>query len=592
MPYIPQFNKLSMSEMAYAPTLMRQQHDDAVAKQMELAEAMKFDYLQQDANILEPVLQKYNDEISKVSTDLAKSGFTHDTKNKILGLRSQFTGDDKIRHIKKQYADAMEGWGEQKKALIQKGASGDLLNKQKAAYFGNYKGGFDDEGYKQDFTPGRTSGVYDITEDAKKAMTNIGKTGQIVGSSGSNVQLINDPKLGSYYKIYDSTTGQYITTKNQIEATKAYLKAEYNPENPTSDRGLYSKIAGYSTDYIGSLVDQVGSSMIDGYYQSLPQNRIDFAGLGSDNKKPPAPAMPLPEYDIPELRPKEYDEAAEDLKVLSGEKPKPKSVPIGTIQFPGTFSGQQVTKGKTQTTEEATRDIVAKLEPKYPGLFKSGMSKVDAAKVASMYEMNYAATSKSMLALKSPDIVENLYNSLAAAGEKPMLERVTSDGKKGVKTFADVVKTYEGTGLDWKQVPPMVNPYGETFIRDAGGNYYKVNESSFDKTTQKLKKDVVKPTMDQLLDPRLFDKPDVKPIEVAGARTAFPNGLYLNVNLIDHPNADPYNIEHRVVEFVTPSGNVDENGEPLYYKVKTITPGDTFQELTEGQRTGFQTYIK
>ena len=180
MPYIPQFNKISLQEQAYAPTLMRQQHDEAVVKQMELADALKFDYLKQDAPILEPVLNKYSEDINKVSTDLAKNGFTQDTKSKLLGLRSQYTSDDKIRQVKKNYSDAMQGWEETKKALIQRGASGDLINKQKAAYFGAYKGAFDDEGFKQEFAAGRTSGYYDIAEDAKKAMANIGETGVIV----------------------------------------------------------------------------------------------------------------------------------------------------------------------------------------------------------------------------------------------------------------------------------------------------------------------------------------------------------------------------------------------------------------------------
>ena len=37
MPYIPKFNKISLQEMAYAPQLMRQQHDESVARNMEIA---------------------------------------------------------------------------------------------------------------------------------------------------------------------------------------------------------------------------------------------------------------------------------------------------------------------------------------------------------------------------------------------------------------------------------------------------------------------------------------------------------------------------------------------------------------------------
>ena len=187
MPYIPQFNKLSLNEMAYAPSLLRQQHDDAVAKQMELAEALKFDYLKQDAPGIEPVLQQYNADIEDVSNQIAQQGFTQDIKNKVLGLRSKFVTDDKIRQYKKNYSDAMTGWEDLKKRMIQEGRPGDDINKQKAAYFSGYKGAFDNEGFKQEFTPGRTSGYYDIAEDAKKAMTNLGTTGMVVGKSGTSI---------------------------------------------------------------------------------------------------------------------------------------------------------------------------------------------------------------------------------------------------------------------------------------------------------------------------------------------------------------------------------------------------------------------
>lgn len=281
MPYIPQFNKISLQEQAYAPTLMRQQHDEAVAKQMELADALKFDYLKQDAPILEPVLNKYSEDIQKVSSDLAKQGFTQDTKSKLLGLRSQYTTDDKIRQVKKNYSDAMQGWEETKKALIQRGASGDLINKQKAAYFGAYKGGFDDEGFKQDFTAGRTSGVYDITEDAKRAMTGLGSTGSVVGSSGSSIVektgIGADKRPFTYFEVTDNKTGQVIKNADQRAAVEAYLRAEYGDES--TDRGLYAKIAGLTPEHIQNAISNVSASMAENRYAQLPQRDTNISGM-------------------------------------------------------------------------------------------------------------------------------------------------------------------------------------------------------------------------------------------------------------------------------------------------------------------------
>jgi len=282
MPYIPSFNKISLQEQAYAPSLMRQQHDEAVTKQMELADALKFDYLKQDASILEPVLNKYSEDIQKVSTDLAKQGFTQDTKSKLLGLRSQYTTDDKIRQVKKNYSDAMQGWEETKKALIQRGAPGDLINRQKAAYFGAFKGSFDDEGFKQDFTAGRTSGVYDVVEDAKKAMTGLGSTGQIVGSSGSSViakdlKDANGNVIASGWETTDNKTGQKVFNKDQRLAVEAYLNAEYN--DPSTDRGLYAQLNKITPEHIQNAIANVSKSMTEDRYAQLPQQDTNISGM-------------------------------------------------------------------------------------------------------------------------------------------------------------------------------------------------------------------------------------------------------------------------------------------------------------------------
>lgn len=281
MPYIPQFNKLSLNEMAYAPSLLRQQHDDAVAKQMELAEALKFDYLKQDAPGIEPVLQQYNTDIEDISNQIAQQGFTQDIKNKVLGLRSKFVTDDKIRQYKKNYSDAMTGWEDLKKRMIQEGRPGDDINRQKAAYFSGYKGAFDNEGFKQEFTPGRTSGYYDIAEDAKKAMTNLGTTGMVVGKSGTSITektgIGADKKPFTYFEVTDSKTGQKLTNLDQRQAVERYLMSEYGDN--TTDRGLFAQISGITPEHIRNTITNVSQSMAENRYAQLPQTDTNISGM-------------------------------------------------------------------------------------------------------------------------------------------------------------------------------------------------------------------------------------------------------------------------------------------------------------------------
>jgi hypothetical protein len=324
MPYIPQFNKISLQEQAYAPTLMRQQHDEAVAKQMELADALKFDYLKQDASILEPVLNKYSEDIQKVSTDLAKQGFTQDTKSKLLGLRSQYTTDDKIRQVKKNYSDAMSQWDDIRKRMIQAGRPGSDIENQKQSFFSNYQGAFSPDGFKNEFTAGITSGYYDIVEDAKKAMTGIGTTGQIVGSSGSSIKPAtlkdaNGNVIASGWETTDNKTGQKVFNKDQRLAVEAYLNAEYN--DPSTDRGLYAQLNKITPEHIQNAIANVSKSMTEDRYAQLPQQDTNISGMtraeGSSSSVPlgylKQSGYGLVASDINDLDKKVYEDVANKL---------------------------------------------------------------------------------------------------------------------------------------------------------------------------------------------------------------------------------------------------------------------------------------
>ena len=438
MPYIPQFNKLSLNEMSYAPTLMRQQHDDAIAKQMELAEALKFDYLKQDAPGLEPILQKYNEDIEDVSKQIAQQGFTHDLKNKVLGLRSQYVTDDKVRQYKKNYADAMQGWEETKKSLIQRGASGDLINKQKAAYFGAYKGAYDDEGFKQEFNAGRTSGVYDVMEDAKKAFAGIGTTGQIVGSSGTSVQQkVTKDRKGNpmtYFEVTDNKTGQKLTNLDQRQAVAQYLKSEYGDES--TDRGLYAKIAELAPEHIDNIVDQVSRSMAENRYAQLPQTDTNISGINADSSRSGQNQQMYSQYVNLQKGEGDSDEIAdEDAKIRKWIDPNDKSFNAKRIkeQLATTPSAQlsaawaeragynypDMRKPVYKELSEEDKSAINAFNKRkddfktvYDFVKKQGKTDEDFLNITSAIKRNNTATLETNVGFDDPDALKNIWGKI------------------------------------------------------------------------------------------------------------------------------------------------------------------------------------
>lgn len=560
--------------MSYAPTLMRQQHDDAIAKQMELAEALKFDYLKQDAEGLEPILQKYNTDIEDVSKQIAQQGFSQDIKNKVLGLRSKYVGDDKIRKYKKNYAEAMSGWEELKKRKIQEGVPSQFLSKAKDAYFGSYSGAFDSDGFYNEFTPGRVSNYYDITEDAKKAMTNIGKTGSIVGSSGSSVNVVDDPKVGKYFKVFDSTTGQYITTKDQIEATKAYLRAEYNPENKVSDRGLFSKIAGYTQEDIGSLVNQVGKSMLDSYYQSLPQERSNYSGLGKDDE---SNGSPLLTYEALKVDSKQYKEADEREKIIKGEITGRKTSVRPEIEGVDAFVDAEnpflTTSRKIKTPEETIIEQ-NKRTPRYLKIINPETGKIytpkeaaiagaRAEKNASAYRQTSTAMNIDSRSLSGMTPAEVVLNNMINSSSKTPITNVDKDEKMSKQDFINMIETDENKGISWKDMPVKLDGDGNIILNDFNGNTFRVNtrgensEGVMEKSTGQLYREIYLPIIERVTSFNLFDDPALDKPVVA------PDGSIYDV--VTYGDQDPYNVGNRLIR----KTSLDQNGST---KEEIMTP--------------------
>jgi hypothetical protein len=579
MPYIPQFNKLSLQEISYAPALMRQQHDEEVAKQMELAESLKFDYLKQDSDAIEPILQSYSTDIDDVSKQIAQQGFSHDIKNRVMGLRSKFVGDDKIHTFKKNYADAMSQWGDVRKKMLQEGRSGDDINNQKASFFSGYEGAYTKDGDKNEFTPGRTSGYYNPIEDVTKLMKGLGETGKLIGATGSSAKIVyrTDPVTGAKIpgiEVRDSQGGQVTENTAQIQEMLNSIVKDYTDDH--SDRGLWATINKQDQAALLEKITGVANAHLEKKYPNLPRTDERWSpSVDAYSKKDDAKNDSMPMFGNVELDKERYEQADNDEKILTGQE-KPGMNMKESLHNP--YWGS-VGVLRRNSKEESTGKIVNKYKSIYPKIFDGtygDLSEVEAAKMGIEYEKAYSGMKSTMLSLKSPKIVENITNSIFNPTEEQTLEKIGDKGKGKIKSVKDLVEDFDDSKRDWKEIPPMVDLYGNVYLRDADDGIYRVNDNALDVATLKIKKEVVKPVMDQLLDPMLADKDANVPVRI-------PNtNLYLHVN---YEKADPYNVKKRGVTMFTPTdkGNV---------KIKDMTPGEVFQTLTEAQRSGFQEYVK
>jgi len=604
MPYIPQFNKLSLSEMSYAPALMRQQHDDAIAKQMELSEAMKFDYLKQDAPGLEPLLQKYNTDIEDVSNEIARNGFSQDLKSKVLGLRQRYIGDDKIRHYKKQYSDAMSQWDETRKRMIQEGRPGDDINRQKEQFFSAYQGGYDPEGkFKNEFTAGRTSGYYDIGEDATKLMSNLGSTETPIVGGNASIERIVNPDGSSYYITKDfSRNGSITKNSDQVEAIKQYLKAEYG--NEKTDRGLFAKISKFDPSYIDEVVDQIGTAKTS-YKKEAPLLNTNYGGFG-ENKSQPS-ERPLPITQDLEVNKKLQKEADKDVEIMSTPKPNLDDVNAGITrinEIKKTIKDPRAAGYLEQGIQDATKSYnkrlkdwndnraktISKYKSKYGGLFNeidpvtgNALSEEDAVAKAIYYEKNNAATvSQQVHIVADPKSFGNKTMTEAIINDYvfPSKEKKISIDKDGdIKTKEDFSKLWDKESA-WKESIPSVSRTGEIQLTGPKGEKYTLNDNALDVNTLKLKNEVLTPLLKQINDPQLGENDSFDPIEIPNMNKA--------IDVLTNPS-NKYDIADRKIVVYDIIGR-DEYGMPIpdINSAVKMTPSDAMQFITKGIFSGFK----
>jgi len=597
MPYIPQFNRLSLQEMSYAPSLLRQQHDDAIAKQMELSEALKFDYLKQDAPGIEPILQKYSSDIDDISKQIAQNGFSQDLKSKVLGLRSKYVSDDKVRHYKKQYGDAMQGWEEQKKALIQKGASGDLLNKQKASYFGSYKGGFDDEGFKQEFNAGRTSGVYDPVEDTSKLMKNLGETGVLesLGNSSARISYKKDPVTGQSIpgvEIIDNNTGQIVENSKQISSMLNSMIDEYSSDK--TDRGLWATISEQDKGQLLKTITDVANAHLSSRYAGVPQQSVRWSpvdnGSGSvsnDNQRP------LPVTEELEVSKKLQKDLDKDLEIINQKRPSDTEYNTKMDAFRKAASKDprgaglisQVERGhknEIKIWEDSRNKVISKYKTKYKDFFDPNVPVEQSVAKAIAYEKNNTATKTQKVHIVADPkefggntITESILNYVFPDKDKDI--SIDVDGK--LETKGDFEKLWDDK-TKWKESVPSINRLGQIELTGPEGEKYTLNDNALDVNTRSIKNKVLVPMLSQLNDPTLGDNDSFDPIEI-------PN-MNMAIDVVVDPN-DKYNIASRqVVAYNILSRDANGNIIPDTSSARRLSPSDAMQFVTKGIFSGFK----
>jgi len=574
MPYIPQFNKMSLQEMSYAPTLMRQQHDDAVAKQMELAEALKFDYLKQDAEGIEPVLQDYNKNIENISKQISQQGFSHDLKNKVMGLRSKYVGDDKIRTYKKNYADAMSQWDEQRKRMIQEGRPGYDINAQKEAFFSGYKGAYNEDGLKNEFTSGKTSGYYDIGEDASKLMSNLGMTETpIIGSSGS-IRRVKDGN-DYYFEVRNARNGSVTKNKDQIFAIKQYLKNEYRDDS--TDRGLFKKINKLDDNYIDNVIDRIGEAK-SLYKEEAIESNVGASGFGSKDQDPYE--KPLPTYQNAKVDSDQYKTAQEREDIITGKKKvtrKATREELKGVESSVDVDNPYLTTDIEIKPQEAIDDQ-KKLTPRYFEMYKGKINPstqkeytdaeiavigTKAVKNASAYldERTGINIDKRSLSGFTPAYIVLRY-MLNPSNEAPLIETggkmLGGDKKISVQDFMNSIQDTDNKGASWEDAPVEFGNDGEILLHDFKGKEYKVDtkgengQSVMEKSTGVLYNNLYVPILKKITSFNLHDDPQLEEPILA------PDGNIYDV--VTPPDADPYDPSNRMIRIRTQN----PSDEPYY----------------------------
>lgn len=267
---------LTFEQRAFAPSLLQQQQETAQADLLAGQEALNFEYLQQDDPLVRDEISKYQQRLDDLSKGLVGKGVTNTPiRQDIVGLKrdfSQASGPQGIiGQASRNYADATNQWKEWKKNNPK--ASQAYQQQAKQTFFSGYKGLQDEFGQYTPFQAGNITGERDIATDAVEYFKNAGFDPAEIGNIMPDVKWIqkHDPKTGATYMGALVTTPGIAGTTNakQLEFGLDEFVRQYT--DPTTDRGLYSQIAGKSQEEVIRTLSNTANLMRDSKGGSAPK---------------------------------------------------------------------------------------------------------------------------------------------------------------------------------------------------------------------------------------------------------------------------------------------------------------------------------
>ncbi len=270
----------TFEQLGYAPSLMRQRHDQAVEDMINLENQLNFEYLNQDDPFVAPIIDKYKKGLDTLQSNILKRGYNPSLVNDLVKYRRDYQNEvgprGTLGRAMKAYSDAQEGWKSIEASYRKDNMPEAYINKAKSNYFGAYKGMMTPDGIYQGFTPGAVTGYRDIAKDfvtyAKEAGMSTEAMNQLQ-KEGVSIKQVDGPYGTKFLAIHNYSPGTpgYDNAK-QLEALYNEFYSQYT--DPSSDRGLYAQIDQKSPQEIARTLSNMQTMMYQSRGGTPPKETI------------------------------------------------------------------------------------------------------------------------------------------------------------------------------------------------------------------------------------------------------------------------------------------------------------------------------
>lgn len=287
-----QFTPFSMQEIFAPAAMMREQHDAAMDKAIEM-EALDINRMPADDPLVSNVLGGLRGQISDVSSSLATQGFDRNVQNKLSNIRREYSRQMSpsgvLGKAQQNYMQAQEGWQVQRDALVKRGAPPDFIGRARDIYMNqNYQGVVNPDGTYNEFTPGRVPGYYDIPEEIRTYFKQVGLDKEIA----TNQSLGFERAPNGQFILVDRNPSSTSSNLKQLNEAIASLQIEL--QDPSKDRGYSAIMQNYTPEQIEELLQRTAQSFR--VFEQEPPNysyqQLAGDGMGGRGGSPDVPLTP------------------------------------------------------------------------------------------------------------------------------------------------------------------------------------------------------------------------------------------------------------------------------------------------------------